>query len=273
MEIERAAELNAGAIPSIRILGTPISIVSLDRVLRLFERWVGDGRDHSVVFRDVHGVMRARNETQLRQAHEQADLVSPDGMPLVWVAKLAGVNEISRVCGPDLLILACQHGVSHGWRHYFYGGAPGVAETLAEMLVRQFPGMVVAGTQCPPFRPLTHEEDERACAAIRAAQPDFVWVGLGTPKQETWMAEHRGKCGGAILAGVGAAFDIHAGHIRRAPVWMQRSGLEWAYRFAQEPQRLWQRYLKLAPLFFVMALREVITNRVATIVSRARPNG
>ena len=245
------------------ILGTPVSIISMKQILRLFEEWLTNNHDRSVVLRDVHGVMLARNDIQLQKAHEKADLVAPDGMPLVWVARLAGFGEISRVCGPDLLSAVCTYGISRGWRHYFYGGAPGVAETLEEKLTTKYPGIKIIGTQCPPFRSLTLEEDEIACAAIRAARPHFVWVGLGTPKQEVWMAEHRGKCGGAVLLGIGAAFDIHAGFVSRAPIWMQSFGLEWAYRLAHEPRRLWRRYLKLAPIFLFLALWELITKRTS----------
>ena len=253
----------------IRILGTPISIISIDRALRQFEQWVPDSLDHYVVLRDVHGVMLARRDSCLHRAHETSDLVAPDGMPLVWAARLSGFSEISRVCGPDLLLAVCEHGLPLGWRHYFYGGPPGVAEMVAHELSERLPALRVAGTQSPPFRRLTPEEDDAACASIRAACPDFVWVGLGTPKQEIWMLEHRGKCGGAILLGVGAAFDFYAGRVARAPLWMQRYGLEWAYRFAQEPTRLWKRYLMLAPMFFVLESLELIRAKI----SRHRTHG
>jgi N-acetylglucosaminyldiphosphoundecaprenol N-acetyl-beta-D-mannosaminyltransferase len=247
----------------IRILGTPVSIVTIDGALRRFEQWVLDPEDRCVVLRDVHGVMLAHSDPRLDRAHQESDLIAPDGIPLVWAARLAGSRGISRVCGPDLLPTVCEHGLTRGWRHYFYGGAPGVAEMVADQLAARFPGLKIVGTQSPPFRPLTPEEDEAACAAIRAASPDFVWVGLGTPKQEIWTVEHRGKCGGAILLSVGAAFDFHAGLVSRAPLWMQRYGLEWSYRLAQEPKRLWKRYLILAPRFAVLSLLEIIKVRIS----------
>ena len=245
-------------VPRSRIVGTSVSHVSMLRVLQLFETWVADDRDRYVVMRDVHGVMLARDNPRLHAAHEQADLVAPDGVPLVWAARLSGSQEISRVCGPDLLLAACEYGVSRNWRHYLVGGAPGVAEMLQKKLAAKFPGIKIVGTQCPPFRDVTTKEDRASCAAIRAARPDFVWVGLGTPKQEIWMANHRGKYGGAIQIGVGAAFDIHAGLISRAPIWMQSYGLEWAHRLVVEPRRLWSRYLKLAPIFLIFASWELI---------------
>ena len=233
----------------------------MGRVLRLFEKWIADGRDRYVVFRDVHGVMLALDHELLRTAHEQADLIAPDGMPLVWAARLSGSRKISRVCGPDLFLAVCEYGISRNWRHYFFGGAPGVAELLQQKVAARYPGINIVGTQCPPFRALTEKEDRAACAAIRAARPDFVWVGLGTPKQEIWMAKHRGKCGGAILLGIGAAFDLHAGLMARAPAWMQSSGLEWAHRLTHEPRRLWRRYLMLAPKFLLLASWEQIKKR------------
>jgi N-acetylglucosaminyldiphosphoundecaprenol N-acetyl-beta-D-mannosaminyltransferase len=257
-------------VRQVRILGTPISIVSVDQLLGLIGGWAAERRDRYVVFRDVHGVICARNDLQLRMSHEEADIVAPDGMPLVWAARAAGIDKVTRVCGPDLLPAACSYGLSHGWRHYFYGGAPGVAEAVAKNLTKNFLGLIIAGTQCPPFRPLTREEDELACAAIRAAHPHLVWVGLGTPKQEVWMAAHRGKCGGAILLGVGAAFDIYAGLTPRAPEWAQKCGLEWSYRLVRDPIRLWRRYLVFAPLFVLLAIREIITRQRYRLLLRRR---
>ena len=252
---------------SVRILGTPVSILSVGRALHLFEQWVIDRRDRYVVFRDVHGVMLARRNRTLHRAHQESDLIAPDGLPLVWAGRIAGFNEISRVSGPDLLLAVCEHGVPLGWRHYFYGGGRGVAKRVARELAQKFPGLKVVGTQCPPYRPLTKSEDRLACASIRAARPDFVWVGLGTPKQEIWMMEHRGKCGGAILLGVGAAFDFCCGLKSRAPLSLQRCGLEGAYRLVQEPRRLWRRYLQLAPMFVVLATLELISAKISRSLS------
>jgi N-acetylglucosaminyldiphosphoundecaprenol N-acetyl-beta-D-mannosaminyltransferase len=251
-------------IRSARILGTPVSIVSMDRVLRLFEMWTAKRSDRYVVVRDVHGVMRARSELDLRTAHETADLTVPDGMPLVWVAKLARIKGISRVCGPDLLPAVCQRGLRFGWRHFFLGGAPGIAERAIERLEGEHPGIAIAGSYCPPFRELNKDEDEEMCALIRASRADFVWVGLGTPKQELWMKEHRGQCGGVIMLGVGAVFDLAAGASSRAPGFMQKRGLEWLFRLAHEPRRLWRRYLVLGPKFVVLALTELALGGVTT---------
>lgn len=249
---------NRFGISFVRILGIPISIVSMEQVLALFESWVADRCDRSVVVRDVHGLMLAREDIKLWRAHEESELITPDGVPLVWVARMVGINGISRVCGPDLLPAACQHGLAFGWRHFFLGGKPGIAESLIERMVVKYPGISIAGFHSPPFRTLTEEEDELICAKIRASKADLVWVGLGTPKQEIWMLEHRGLCGGAIMLSVGAAFDFHAGSVSRAPKWMQYNGLEWIFRLVQEPKRLWRRYLVLAPTFVILALLELV---------------
>ena len=237
--------------PQIRVVGTPISIISLSPLLHLLEEWVANPRDRYIVFRDVHGVIAARSNVQLDEAHRKADIVAPDGMPIVWTLRAGGAGGLVRLCGPDVLPAVCEHGLSRGWRHYFYGGTPSVVDLLAKELLKNHPGLAIVGTQCPPFRPVTPEENEIACSAIRAARPDFIWVGLGTPKQEIWMLQHMGQCGGAVMLGVGAAFDIHANVVSRAPRWMRDSGFEWLYRLFSEPKRLWKRYLVMAPFFVI----------------------
>ena len=244
----------------ISVVGTSISLISLDELLSLFEQWIAAHQDRYVVFRDVHGVIAARSNEDLDLAHKRADIVAPDGMPLVWALRATSARA-SRVCGPDTLLATCEYGLSRGWKHYFYGGAPGVAEKLVGELYLKYPGLNVVGIQCPPFRQLTPDEDEEVCAKIRAAQPDLIWVCLGTPKQEIWMSEHQGKCGGAIMLGVGAAFDFHAHLVRRAPRWMQSAGLEWAFRLLTDPKRLWRRYLVMAPAFAALATWEAIQRR------------
>lgn len=252
---------------SIAVLATPISVVSLEQVLGIFEHWLCGTRGRFVVCRDVHGVMRARQDGELQKAHASADLITPDGMPLIWFARLAGQRNISRVCGPDLLPAVCAHGVALQWRHYFYGGAPAVVEKLQEELRRCFPGILIVGSESPPYRALTPEEDGLACKKIRAARPNFVWVGLGTPKQEIWMADHVSMLEGTILLGIGAAFDMHAGNLSRAPAWMRSNGLEWFYRLLLEPKRLWRRYVLLAPWFMILAALELARRRLRMLVN------
>jgi N-acetylglucosaminyldiphosphoundecaprenol N-acetyl-beta-D-mannosaminyltransferase len=165
---------------------------------------------------------------------------------------------VERVYGPDLLLALCRHSIRTGYRHFFYGGRPGVPERLVANLRRRFPGLRVAGTYAPPFRPLTPEEDERVVQIVNDANPDIVWVGLSTPKQERWMAAHVGRARAPVLIGVGAAFDFHAGVKKQAPPWMRRSGLEWSFRLLMEPRRLWSRYLVNGPLFLSLLFLQAL---------------
>jgi N-acetylglucosaminyldiphosphoundecaprenol N-acetyl-beta-D-mannosaminyltransferase len=193
--------------------------------------------------------MESQRDAELRAIHNAAGMVTPDGMPLVWISRATGFHHVERVYGPDLMLACCEVSQTAGYRHYFYGGAPGVPERLAERLQSRFAGLKVVGSYSPPFRALTPVEDASVVDQINRAGPDIVWVGLSTPKQERWMSEHRGRLHAPVLIGVGAAFDFHAGLKQQAPGWMQRSGLEWLYRLCQEPRRLWRRYLRNNPLF------------------------
>ena len=183
-------------------------------------------------------------------------MATEDGMPLVWWSRPAGFSHARRVCGSDLLDKVCAHGVPNKFRHYFYGASPKVLEQLIDRLQKRHPGLCVAGYRSPPFRPLTPAEDAADIAAINEAEPDFVWVGLGMPKQEKWMVEHLEKVNATALIGVGAAFDFHAGTKPRAPVWMQHAGLEWLFRLLTEPRRLAHRYLIDNSLFIGHMLQQ-----------------
>ncbi len=198
------------------------------------------GERLSIHFATAHTLVAAQESAPLREALSEG-LVEPDGMPLVWLGRSAGL-AVERVCGPDLMPAAVEGGIRHGRTHFFYGGAPGVPEALAARLAARYPGMRVAGTLSPPFRALSPAEEESILAQINAAQPDYVWVGLGTPKQDLWVAANRPRLNAPVLLAVGAAFDFLAGRRRRAPRWMQRSGTEWIYRLATEPRRLARRY-------------------------------
>lgn len=206
----------------------------------------------------VHTIMECRRDERVRQAVNQAGLATPDGMPLVWLSKWQSGLEVNRVYGPDLMLALCRHSAARGYRHYFYGGAEGVPELLATRLQSRFPGLKVAGCYAPPFRPLAPEEEAQIITRINQAAPDIVWVGLGTPKQDLWMAAHRSQLAAPVLIAVGAAFDFHTGRVAQAPRWMQRNGLEWLYRLLQEPRRLWYRYLIYNPLFVVLAIAQLL---------------
>jgi N-acetylglucosaminyldiphosphoundecaprenol N-acetyl-beta-D-mannosaminyltransferase len=163
------------------------------------------------------------------------------------------------------MLALCERSVGRGYRHFFYGGAEGVPERLAASLQQRFPGLLVVGTYSPPFRPLTSEEDVQVVQMINEAAPDVVWVGLGSPKQDQWMAAHVGQLAAPVLIGVGAAFDFHAGRKKQAPLWMQRSGLEWLFRLLTEPRRLWRRYLISNPKFVFLVLAQVLGLRHSSL--------
>ena len=245
----RSPELPPDSPPRFEVLGVPVSAIGPQDAVSVIDRWISTRSPHYVCVTGVHGVMECQRDRELQRIHERAGMVTPDGMPLVWLAHLDGRRGVERVYGPDLLLACCQRSLATGARHYFYGGAPGIAERLASRLAARFPGLQVAGTYTPPFGAVTDAEEARIVDDINHARPDIVWVGLSTPKQERWMAAHVGRLHAPVLVGVGAAFDFHAGVKRQAPRWMQRSGLEWSFRLATEPRRLWKRYLVNNPSF------------------------
>ena len=217
-----------------------------------------------ICFRDVHGVVRAQDSSEQMDAHQKAMMVVADGMPLVWVSRWRGALAIDRIAGMDALPEVCEAGLKQGWRHVFMGGAPGVAEKLADNLTRRYPGLIVAGTECPPFRIMAEEETDAMIARIVEMKPHCLWVGLGAPRQELWMAQHAHKMKGIVSFGVGAAFDIHAGLIRRSPRFIQRMGMEWAFRILMEPRRLWRRYFETLPRFIAGVMNEEMGFRPAS---------
>ncbi len=241
-------------IPRVDVLGVGVSAVDMKQALEEITCWVERRERHYVCVTGVHGVMESRRDPSLRRIHNASGLTTPDGMPMVWAGHRAGAGYMRRVYGPDLMLALCQRAAERGWSSYFYGGAPGVAERLAARLAERFGGLAVAGTCSPPFRPLTAAEDDAVVGGIERAAPQLVWVGLGTPKQERWMAAHRDRLSAPVLLGVGAAFDIHAGLLPQAPRWMRACGLEWLYRLGREPRRLAGRYLRNNPRFLLEIL-------------------
>lgn len=255
IKTDRNATVTASNVAATRVLGVPVSTINMPQALAIILSWIEHGIAHYICVRDVHGIMRAQEDAALLEIHNGAGLVTPDGMPLVWLAQWRGHSEVSRVCGADLVAELCGASTEQGIGHYFYGGKPGVAERMAAELKIRFPNLNVVGTATPPFGPMSAEDDQEATVAIAATRPGIVWVGLSTPKQEYWMRDHVGRIPGATLIGVGAAFDFYAGDIKRAPAWMHRRGLEWLHRLASEPRRLWRRYLVLAPRFVLLVGR------------------
>jgi len=244
---------------SYAVLGVRVDAVQIAGVVARMEEWIAQREvAHYIAVGNVHVVMEARHSVSFRKVLDGADLCVPDGMPLVWVGRLRGHKLKHRVYGPDLLLNFCRETQGRGYRHFFYGAAPGVPEALAAKLREQFPALEIAGTYSPPFRALTPEEDAGVVDMINRASADVLWVGLGCPKQEIWMREHRERLRVPVLVGVGQAFDIHAGRLRQAPRWMREHGLEWLFRLAAEPSRLWRRYLVYNSEFVFSALAEIL---------------
>lgn len=213
-------------------------------------------------FCTVHTLVEAAENRPLRDALASAWMVCMDGVPLVWVSRLRG-TPAERVCGPDVMLSLCDRGRAANVRHYFLGGAPGTAERLAATLTARFPGLVVVGTKAPPFRSLTGAEDQAIVDEVNAANADVLWIGLGSPKQELWAAEHDSRLSCGLVLPVGAAFDFHSGRLRRAPAWIRRLGFEWLFRLAMEPRRLFRRYVVTNSRFLLLIVREELSRRLA----------
>jgi N-acetylglucosaminyldiphosphoundecaprenol N-acetyl-beta-D-mannosaminyltransferase len=231
------------------VLGVGISVLNLQSALAEITAAVRGGRKGYICVTGVHGVIEAQDDPRFKEILNAAFLCTPDGMPMVWAGKLEGHKDMRRVYGPDLMLEVCAWSESSGAKHFFYGGADGVAGLLAQKLKEKFPGLQVAGTFTPPFRPLNDAEIGGLQKQVSESKPDIFWVGLSTPKQEKFMAEFLPKLDATLMVGVGAAFDFHSGRILQAPRWMQRGGLEWLFRLGSEPRRLGKRYLRNNPLF------------------------
>jgi N-acetylglucosaminyldiphosphoundecaprenol N-acetyl-beta-D-mannosaminyltransferase len=242
----------------VNILGVQVSAIDMEAATATLERWIHTGTPNYVCITGVHGVMESWRDPALRQIHNAAGLVTPDGMPLVWMARRLGFENVRRVYGPDLMHRMTALSAQHGYRNYYFGGRPGIPERLRAALLRAHPGLQVAGTHSPPFGAVSAAEDEAIVQQINATRPDIVWVGLSTPKQERWMASHVGRLNAPVLVGVGAAFDFLAGDKPQAPAWMQRNSLEWLFRVATEPRRLAGRYARNNPAFVYQALRQLM---------------
>lgn len=248
--------------PKTRVLDVPLSLTSHGRLCPLLRLWGEQRAGAYVCVCNVHTLMEAADNPGYADVLRGATVAVPDGMPLVWMLRALGHPGQSRVYGPDLLLAFADHAARTGTAQYFYGGAPGVAADLAARLAARFPGFRCVGTESPPFRDLTDAEDAAVVERINASGADVVWVGLGAPRQECWMANHAGRIG-ATLVGVGAAFDFHTGGVRQAPRWMMRMGLEWLFRLLVEPKRLWKRYLWHNPRFACRAVVELMRFRAS----------
>lgn len=244
-------------VPRVNVLGVGLSVLNLDTATTAVAQALERGIRGYVCVTGVHGVSEAQSDGMFKDILNQSLMNTPDGMPMVWMGRLQGFENMGRVYGPDLMLRVCDWSAKTGYSHFFYGGAPGVGEALAARLKSRFPELRVAGTYTPPFRPLTPDEDAQLVTLVRSCKPDIFWVGLSTPKQERFMSQYWKRLDARLFFGVGAAFDFHAGKLRQAPRWMQRSGLEWFFRLCCEPRRLWRRYLRNNPLFLARATMQL----------------
>jgi N-acetylglucosaminyldiphosphoundecaprenol N-acetyl-beta-D-mannosaminyltransferase len=258
----RADEPSISLVPpgqplSRSIIGMRVDAVSYEDATERILDWARTGESRSICVASVNNAILARADDGFRRAVNESDLVTPDGMPLVWGLRLLGVPSAQRVCGPVLTPMLFEAASQRGIPVGFYGGVPDVLDDLVRQVSERFRRLDVAYAWSPPFRPLSVAEDEQVVAEIRGSGARILFVGLGAPKQELWMARHRGAIA-SVMVGVGAAFDLLAGRTTRAPLWMQRSGLEWVHRLLHEPRRLWKRYLYGNPKFVALVGKQVL---------------
>ncbi|MGA9882244.1 MAG: WecB/TagA/CpsF family glycosyltransferase [Candidatus Acidiferrales bacterium] len=247
------------AVTSFTVLNVRVDAVQIPDAIDRIEWWIRNrSRCRYVAVTGMHGVTEAQHDYDLTRVLNAADLVVPDGMPLVWIGRLRGHRLRRRVYGPELMLSFCQATASKGYRHFLYGGSPEVCDRLSETLRQRFHGISIVGAYSPPFRPLTLDESSEIVDTINRAAPDVVWVGLSTPKQERWMHEYRSRLRVPVLVGVGAAFDINSGTKKQAPEWMREHGFEWLFRLIQEPRRLWRRYLVCGSQFVFLVAMEFL---------------
>lgn len=242
------------------VLDAYIDALDWPTALARIAGWARHRESRYVCICNVHSVVSARQDPVFRRVINDADMATPDGAPVAWMLRRLGFPTQPRINGPDLMWKYCQQAAGRGEAIYLFGSTPETLAILQQALRDKFPGLVIAGAHSPPFRPLTPEEDERIVEEINASGAGVVFVSLGCPKQEKWMAAHRGRVQ-AVTIGVGAAFDFHAGTVSRAPLWMQQSGLEWLHRLSAEPRRLWKRYLVTNTLFLLGAAGQLLFKR------------
>ena len=243
----------------VSILGVNVSALDLDSACQIIEGWVAARYKAYVCVAPVSTIVDCQNNSAYKDIVNAADMVTPDGMPLVWLLKAKGCSDAGRVYGPDLMAALCQR---EGLRHYFFGSTPDVLSRLDQCLKKDTPYINITGMVSPPFRFDVGLEDAKVIAAINEAKPDVLWIGLGSPKQDFWMHRHRGCLDAPVMIGVGAAFDFVSGMKRQAPRWMRQAGLEWLFRFLSEPGRLWKRYLIGNSVFIYYLLKDILRGRV-----------
>jgi N-acetylglucosaminyldiphosphoundecaprenol N-acetyl-beta-D-mannosaminyltransferase len=233
------------------IKGIDVAAIDVYRACDMIGELATAAQQSYITITGAHGIVESQYNKDVFDAHRNASLVVPDGMPLVWLGRLLGLNSIGRVYGPELMECFFSNQAHRELRHFFYGSSPSVISNLRDALVKRFGEFNMVGMYCPPLRPLGFNEDEAVLSRIRDLKPHIIWVGLSTPKQEVWMHMHMPKIGAGVAIGVGAAFDLLSGKTQQAPRYIQRSGFEWLFRLAMEPRRLAKRYFFVIPRFLV----------------------
>ena len=251
------------------ILGVKVTITNLASACETISGWVHSRQKTYVCVAPVSTIVDCQRDMQYKEIVNNAGMTTPDGMPLVWLGKIRGEKVIERTYGPDLMLRLCQVSQEKGYRHYFYGGSPETIQLLSRRLKDQFPKLNIVGSYSPPFRDIRGQESEDVLKHIDSTNPDILWVGLGSPKQDYWMHQHRSRLNVPVMIGIGAAFDFLAGTKRQAPAWMRRCGLEWFFRFLCEPRRLWRRYLIGNTQFIYLLIKETFKNRISGHVANS----
>ena len=245
----RSRQIASGTANRVNILGVGVSAVSMQGAVERVDRFLQGDSSGYVCVTGVHGIIEAQSDDAFRATLNSSFMTTPDGVPTVWLGWWSGFKDMTRVYGPEFMLEICRLSVERGFRHFLYGGKPGVAEELKATLETQFPGLRITGTYTPPFRPLNSAEEQDLKSAIEHSKPDILWCGLSTPKQERFMAQYCGRLPVKLMFGVGAAFDINSGNLKDAPRWIKIAGLQWLHRLVLEPRRLANRYLRNNPKF------------------------
>lgn len=238
------SDSSAACLLRANILGVGVHAIGMNQAVEAIEEAIASRRKGYVCVANVHVVIEAQDRADYRRLLNESFLTVPDGRPLVWVGRLQGSRIIEQVGGPEIMIELCDRSRDRGYTHFFYGGAPGVAEQLKDVLTKRYPGLCVAGTYSPPYRPLHADEELKLKELFARVKPDVTWVGLGAPKQERFMASYLPRLDTTIMIGVGAAFDMHTGRIKDAPHWAKRCGAAWLFRLVQDPKRMASRYMR-----------------------------
>ena len=250
-KIEKKSELER-----VRVVSLFPNVVSHESAIRRINELVTVGNGGYVCFSTVHMVMESHDNAEYGGRVNGADVIIPDGMPLVWMQKLQGAKNANRIRANDLMIMLCAFAEKNNLTVGFYGGRQSVIDAITERAIIDYPNLNVVYAFSPPFRPLTDDEDIEITSEINRKKPDLLFMGLGCPKQENWMAAHKNKVD-TVMLGVGASFDFYAGNVKESPEWLGKLGLEWLFRLTQEPKRLWRRYLILNPRFMWLAARQL----------------